>query len=637
VTDAHRDADELERRVAALEAEVRALKQSHEHRPASAQSREWETWGATRKPHASSTPPPGAPSSWIPANVDFESLIGRYGTLVLATVSALTAVGLFLGWAIERGLLGPTQRIALGLLTAAALAVGGLRLRQRERSFGASLLGLSLAIVHVCAWGAGPSLHIVPLWVAFLLAAVTSVALAIFAHAEDDEPLWAVGFSGAAVAPFVTSSGQSNLLLLAAYGAAVHCTSGYALGARHWPIAGRLFLLAALAYTTVLAIGAEREAGPLLAMAFPLAVAMLGVTPWISGWRRRDRLRALGALAGVAALRTAIGAHLPYSHETVAMLVAGAGAIWLVLVDRTYSVTEPTTTPTRRLYEGDWLDAAVVPLAFICASIMALDASARDSGVAMAAAGAVLLVTVARFPQGSLRDAAVFTTVICALVASLLLLRGRALEVTVAIAGLSTACYAGNRPWRSVSWTAMGMIGLAWSALAAVNHLTTREPYAYTPFGTSETLVAVSVLAAAVLSWRLAAGDERLARHLGVGAIAWAFIWVHQEILFAFNRTASTLLLVSYYALTSVAAVAIGRARHLAALRHLGLGLAALAAGTALYGARNLTSIGARIGADLVAAVFLLAIAYWYRRPGSAGPSSMSSTVPRSQPSPWGR
>ena len=636
MTDERRDSAELERRVAALESEVRTLKEALEGKRGSTQSREWESWGSTRKPHPPDAPPTVAPYSWIPTNVDFESLIGRYGTLVLATVSALTAVGLFLGWAIERGLLGPTQRIALGLLTAVALAIGGLRLRRRERSFGASLLGLSLAIVHVCAWGAGPSLRIVPLWTAFVLAAVTSIALAVFAHAEDDEPLWAVGFSGAAVAPFVTASGQSNLLLLAAYGAAVHCTSGYALGARHWPIAGRLFLLAALAYTTVLAIGAERDAGPLLAMAFPLVVAFLGVTPWIGGWRRRDRLRALGALAGVAALRTAIGANLPYSHEIVAMLIAGVGVLWLVLLDRTHWVTEATTTPTRRLYEGDWLDAAVVPLAFICASVMALDASARGSGLAMAAASAVLLVTVVRFPQGSLRDAAVFASVICALVASLLLLRGRALEVTVAIAGLSAACYAGNRLWRSVSWSAMGMIGLAWSALAATNHLTTREPYAYVPFGTSETLVAASVLAAVVLSWQLASGDERLARHLGIGAIAWAFVWVHQEILFAFNRTAATLLLVSYYALTSVAAVAIGRARRLAVLRHIGLGLAALAAGTALYGARNLTAIGARIGADLVAAVFLLAIAYWYRRPGSAGASGVSATVPQSPPSPSG-
>jgi len=82
-------------------------------------------------------------------------IVSRDGTLVLAPVSAVTAVGPFLGWAVANGLLGPSQRIALGRLVAAGLAVGGRRLRRRKRSFGASLLGLSLAITHVCAWGAG--------------------------------------------------------------------------------------------------------------------------------------------------------------------------------------------------------------------------------------------------------------------------------------------------------------------------------------------------------------------------------------------------------------------------------------------------------------------------------------------------
>src|SRR5205085_2466087 len=196
---------------------------------------------------------------------DLESLVGRYGTLVLATITALAAVGTFLGWAIANGLLGPSQRIALGLIVAAGLSVGGLRLRQRERSFGASLLGLGLAITQVCAWGAGPALHLVPIWGAFALAAATSIALAIFAHAEDDEPLWCVGFTGAAIAPFVTAAGKADLLLLATYGITILASAGYAMGARRWIVAGRLFLLAALLYTAALATGHEAASGPLLA------------------------------------------------------------------------------------------------------------------------------------------------------------------------------------------------------------------------------------------------------------------------------------------------------------------------------------------------------------------------------------
>jgi uncharacterized membrane protein len=160
------DAEQIERRLADLEETVRGLaselaqlRTARSDAPAAAGSNPAAAPAETaaRSPSAAGAtqPPPQAERPWSIAStfgggVDFESLIGRYGTLVLATISALAAVGLFLGWAIDKGLLGPTQRIALGLLTAAALAVGGLRLRRTERSFGASLLGLALAVVHVC-------------------------------------------------------------------------------------------------------------------------------------------------------------------------------------------------------------------------------------------------------------------------------------------------------------------------------------------------------------------------------------------------------------------------------------------------------------------------------------------------------
>lgn len=609
----------LERRVVALENALRVLAENSERQ------------GAGKVPLMKEPPPPPTPpkefaASWrLGSDYDLESLVGRYGTLVLATISALAAVGTFLGWAIASGLLGPSQRIALGLITAAGLAVAGLRLRRRERSFGASLLGLALAITHVCAWGVGPSLHLVPPWGAFLLAAVASIALAVFAHAEDDEPLWSVGFSGAAIAPFVTASGRSNLLLLTAYGVAVMASAGYAMGARRWIVAGRLFLLAALLYTAALATGFESQSGPLLAMGFPLAVAVAGVIPWIGGSPRRERLRAMGALATLSALRSGMGMNLPYDHEIVAALIAAAGIVWLILVERTHVVADQPASPYRRLYEGDWLDAAVLPLGFIAALVAALDASARGSGIAMAIAAVVLLLTVMRFPQGSLRDAAVFATVISALVAVLLLEKGRQLELTATIAILSAICFAANRVWRSVSWTTLGLIGFAWAVLASVGHLTSRVAYQYTPFATEESGIAAVVLVAILGGWKFAAQERQLEPLLRSAAVGWAFLWVHQEIAFALNPTAAVLLRVTYYAVTSVLAVSIGRARGIAILRHIGLALGILAAGTALYGARNLEAIGARIGADLVAAVFLLAIAYWYRRPGlsteSGGPT----------------
>ena len=240
----------------------------------------------------------------------------------------------------------------------------------------------------------------------------------------------------------------------------------------------------------------------------------------------------------------------------------------------------------------------------------------------MAGAALVLLVAVMRFPEGSLRDAAVFATVLSALVGDLLLTKGHPFVLTSTIALVSAACFAANRVWRSVSWTTLGTIGLAWAAIAALGHLIERAQYQYVPFATPASSVAAVVLVSILVSWRFATHEAQLAPLLKWTAVGWAFLWVHQEIAFAFNPTAATLLRVTYYAVTSVAAVGLGRARHSQILRTIGLALAVLAAGTALYGARKLDAIAARIGADLVAAVFLLAIAYWYRKPGSSRQSA---------------
>ncbi|HMC55929.1 MAG TPA: DUF2339 domain-containing protein [Gemmatimonadaceae bacterium] len=612
--------DALERRITALEQAVRARAQRD---VAPAQPPQ-----PPRPPIP--TPPSGAPISLqnLLPNVDLESLVGRYGTLVLATVSALAAVGTFLGWAIANGLLGPAQRIALGLIVAIGLGVAGLRLRRRERSFGASLLGLALAIAHVCAWGAGPSLKLVPEWGAFIFAAVAAIALAIFAHAEADEPLWSVGFSGAAIAPFVTSSGRGNLFLLSAYGLAVMTASGYAMGGKRWIVAGRLFLLAAALYVAALATGFEMDFGPLLATWFPLALAVTAVIPWTRGMSRTERLRALGTLAGVAALRTGIGMASPLTHRATGALLAAAGVVWLVLVDRTHTEHVDAPAGARRLHEGDWLDGGVLPLAFISAAVMAFDASARGTGIAMSVASGVMLIAVMRFPRGSVRDASVFATIICALIAALLLERSHPLLITATIAALGAVCMIANLAWPSISWSTLALVGFTWAILATLAHLAARAPYAYSPFATTASAVSLAVLAALGIAWRCArdAGIERVLR---AAVVVWAFVWVHQEIVAAYSPTIAILLRVSYYAITSVLAVGIGRARGAAILRHAGLGLAILAAATALYGARNIDAIAARIGADLVAAVFLLAIAYWYRRPGgSLEPVAASVTSP---------
>src|SRR5450432_4565332 len=60
-------------------------------------------------------PPPATPRAAQPPkpDIDLEKLLGRYGTIAVASLAILMGVGTFLSWAIEHGYLGPTVRVIL--------------------------------------------------------------------------------------------------------------------------------------------------------------------------------------------------------------------------------------------------------------------------------------------------------------------------------------------------------------------------------------------------------------------------------------------------------------------------------------------------------------------------------------------
>jgi hypothetical protein len=170
-----------------------------------------------------------------------------------------------------------------------------------------------------------------------------------------------------------------------------------------------------------------------------------------------------------------------------------------------------------------------------------------------------------------------------------------------------------NRTWR---WAPN--LALAVASGLAVLELHQRPPFAYVPF-----LTAASGAAAVVLiGWAAALRLPGPAARIGLGAFL--FLWVHEELASAVAPNVAALLLVSWYAVGSVAAVGAGRSLAIARLRHVGLCLGAIAAFLALKIAWRLDNTAARIGAYLVVSAFLLGIAWWYRRPGATSAAEAS-------------
>ncbi len=571
--------------------------------------------------------------------------------LGIAVLAAVAAVGTFLSWAVSHGYLAlsPAARVVLGLVFAGGIAVWGLRLRRTERSFGSSMLGLALVIAQLCAYAAGPSFHLVPTPVAFLVAALSSWLLAIFAHAENDEPLWCVGFGGAALAPFVTSDGHGNVFVLAAYAVVVLLPACFAISHRDWPIGWRVFYLASALFAITTAAQAHIAGmwGDLTALALPFVIALGGVIPFAPATRKRGALRwlALLAVGGSLAVHGSVA-----TTTAVAAAMILAACLWLGIIDRNAHVPQSSILQRGRELPIflDWIDAAGVPLLLGVQAVNLLQ-PALDSVAGYVALLAALLLFGWRRAVGSLRDAAAFAAVVASIGAIDVAQPERPTGRIAAflIVGLATLAMHKLRPSRS--WLAMGGVVLLAAAASATNALAARPLYTFTPFSTEASLSALLVAVALVVvarfwywvrvatrasmadraEWTYAGALRYVVRGVTVAPWVWAFIWVMLELGMVYSASTGALLLVTYFAATAVACVAAGRARHSARLRQTGLALALVAAGTACYGATSYFGFGARIAAYLVTSAFLLGIAYWYRRPGGGvdDPAPQRSTV----------
>jgi hypothetical protein len=183
---------------------------------------------------------------------------------------------------------------------------------------------------------------------------------------------------------------------------------------------------------------------------------------------------------------------------------------------------------------------------------------------------------------------------------------------------------------------------VAWLAVAAAmsfTELSVRPDYRYTPFLTVESLGALACAAAWIVTSYLmrelvgAESDRRLtpAGLVRLGAALVTFLWGREELARAYSPDASVLLLIVYYAVAGLALIFIGRVRNSPNLRRAGLALAIYAALKAVFEASEL-EIGFRVGSYLLAGVFLLGVAYWYRLASADAKAAPPGSIPEPVP-----
>lgn len=561
----------------------------------------------------SSSLPPMRPRPPKPEeSLDFENLVGRYGTLAVATLAILLGLGAFLQWAIARNLLGPEVRVGLGALAAAVLTGVGLRMREGSPKFSSALLAIALAVVHLDAWAAGPLLALVPPSVALGIAAIASALLSALALRDGEQFLFCLGLGGAMLAPFITMPGAGDSSQLLVYGFVVLTAAIVAIREPEWLAARWLLSTAAMWYA--LAAGWEGHAPTVYWPAlFALLLAAVTVAVGAAGVRRT----LVGSLVVVlcATLLQAGDRDGTTLQKTVAYAFTGT-LLLHALRRRTAAAGDGGESSA----EPVWL-----PFLLLLTSLIPADLLDERRGTMVAALWAALSALYVFVDPPRHRGRHLAAVLNAALIGVLGLSDPPSAAAAVGMAALAaTAALAMSRLGGRILFLPLGL-ALLFATVFGYRELDLRVAYAYTPFLSLASAAAFAVVLAWLAVSRLLPpplrsqpessrpGDHLAARLVAAAGPVVAFLWVREELSAVVSRDLSMFLLIIYYAVAGVGTLLYGRMRQMTATRQVGLALALYAAFKAFLEANDLRQIGLRVGSLLVVGVFILGVGYLYR------------------------
>ncbi|HTX59801.1 MAG TPA: DUF2339 domain-containing protein [Verrucomicrobiae bacterium] len=372
--------EQLAARVDALEREVAALRHERLAAPVPA-------------PPAASAPSPVSPKA-PRRKIDVESLVGGRGLLYAGAFLIVVGVASFLEIAFQRGWIGPSMRVALGILVGLALVAGPTSLRRRLHPFFAdAMIGLGAAIEYLSLYGAGASLHLLPVAVVGAGTLIVTAALCALAYRESRAPLAYFGIVGGLIAPLLLGGGGSDSLVLYAYLAVLSAGAMLLAQTRGWRALPIVSLAGAALYWLVYAVGYtdEHKLGERLAVAiFLYAVYAAGT---LLAWRRGRAVD--GWSIAVASLNAAwffIGIASLASDQRVVL------AIVLLAIAAAHVAAGAVTQQRLQFWLATIaLSFAVPPICFALAAPTSLALAKASMNVAWAIEGTAIGVLGARW------------------------------------------------------------------------------------------------------------------------------------------------------------------------------------------------------------------------------------------------
>lgn len=260
---------------------------------------------------AVAAPQPVSPPAQAPARTfDLEQFFGGRFLLGAGGLAFLLGIAFFLKYAFDNGWIGPTGRVAMGLIGGIALIfVSELALRSGRRYYAEALAGLGTGVLYLSLWAAGSFFHLLPLAVTFVAMSVVTAAIMAISVRRDTERLAFVALVGGFLTPVLNAGGPTDLTTLFGYLAILGSALLWLAHVR-WP---RLEI-AALAGTQLYLLIEMPQAGTFTAWSHAQAITLIFATIFLLQYSFIPfvRARRTGELRSYECIIVAVSATLYY-------------------------------------------------------------------------------------------------------------------------------------------------------------------------------------------------------------------------------------------------------------------------------------------------------------------------------------
>lgn len=184
-----------------------------------------------------------------------EELEGKIGQLWLNRIgifAILIGVSYFIKYAFDNGWIGPTGRVALGLLAGIAVILWSERFRGRGyKAFSYSLKAVGIGVLYLALWGAFQVYHLIPSGIAFAAMILVTAFTMTLAITQDAEILEAFALIGGFSTPVLLSTGENHQIVLFSYVALLDVAMLVTVGFKPW----RRLLVGSFIGTAIMYVG----------------------------------------------------------------------------------------------------------------------------------------------------------------------------------------------------------------------------------------------------------------------------------------------------------------------------------------------------------------------------------------------